>query len=86
MHDEPPQLQNPDVSESGIEVVVTPRAKEKKSKISQTFDDLSRPIGLILLGVFGFVEFGLDKEINDLYLIIVGLLLAGDKLTSALRR
>lgn len=58
----------------------------RKSKVAETFDDWSRPIGLILLGVFGYVEFALEKEINDLYLIIVGLLLAGDKLTSALRR
>lgn len=67
---------------------VDPETIEKatESIIAKTFDDLSRPIGLALLGVFGYVEFALDKEINDLYLIIVGLLLAGDKLTSALRR
>lgn len=60
--------------------------KSKKNSVKDIFSEYSQPIGLILLGVFAYLEFGQERDVNDLYLWICGALLAGPDLVKAYKK
>lgn len=62
------------------------KPRKKVFSAARIFEDWSRPIGLVLLLAYLYVEVYVGHELSDVYPWIAGFLLAGDKIAEVIKK
>lgn len=58
------------------------KTSELKNGLTRFIEEFSLPIGLLMFAGFVYFDFVKGKEVNDLYLVVAGLLIHGEKLVN----